>query len=80
MHKQTHYTHTHTHTHTHTYTHTRTRTHTHTVRTLARQVYTRIDVYLKEREESALRTASIKKILSYVRGRLNPIYCSWSES
>ena len=36
-----------------------------TFRTLARQVRMRIDEYRKEREESVLRSASIKKFYSY---------------
>ena len=44
-----------------------------TFRTLARQVRMRIDAYRKEREESVIRSASIKKFYSYVRGRMKPI-------
>ena len=33
----------------------------------------RIDAYRKEREESILRSESIKKFYSYVRGRMKPI-------
>ena len=42
-------------------------------RILARQVRMRIDAYRKEREESVLRSASIKKFFSYVRGRMKSI-------
>ena len=44
-----------------------------TFRTLARQIRLRIDAYRKEREESILLSASIKKFYSYVRGRMKPI-------